>query len=87
MNMKYLKIAAFILSAVFIAFVLNPSGEKHRAKIKENTANQSSLLGVIGVGQYKALVSRYNSYGVFSYTKIDDQIATVGFLGAIFMIN
>lgn len=73
--------------AVVLAFALNPSPEKHRAKIKDAIAERSPIAGVLGVGVLTAFVSSYHSVGVASYTKVDDRIVTIGAFGMVFIVE
>ena len=73
--------------AVALAFVFNPSGEKHRAKIQETIAERSLLSQVLGVGALTALVSNYHSVGVGSYTAINGKLVLVGVYGMVFVLQ
>ncbi|GAB3540377.1 hypothetical protein GCM10027343_09380 [Noviherbaspirillum agri] len=83
-KLLYLVIAAV---AVVLAFALNPSPEKHRAKIKEAIAERSPIAGVLGVGVLTAFVSSYHSVGLASYTKVDERLVTIGAFGMVFIVE
>lgn len=70
-------------AVVGLAFLTNPSGEKHRAEIKEAVAERNPLAGLIGVGHLTALASTYHRLGVASYTMADDKLLTVGAFGVV----
>lgn len=67
------------------AFLLNPSAEKHRDKIKSAVAERSQLESILGVGQLTAFASQYHSLGVASYTKVGDKTTSFGVLGMVFV--
>jgi len=74
-----------IIVLVALAFVLNPSPERHREKIKEAIAERSPLAGALGVGAVTAFVTNYHSLGVASYTKVGDRVVSVGLFGMVFV--
>jgi len=82
------KVTPIVVAAVTIALaaVLNPSPEKHREKIKEAIAARSQLERVLGIGQLTSFVSRYHSFGVGSYTTVDDQVTSIGAFGMVFFV-
>ena len=71
--------------AVVLAFVLNPSADKHREKIKEAIAARSQLEKVLGIGQLTSFASRYHSLGVASYTTVSDKVTSIGAYGMVFV--
>jgi hypothetical protein len=71
--------------AVILAFVLNPSPDKHREKIKEAIAARSQLEKVLGIGQLTSFASRYHSLGVASYTTVNDKVTSIGAFGVVFV--
>lgn len=73
--------------ALVAAYALNPSAEKHRAKIKEAVAERSQLESVLGVGQLTAFASRYHSLGVASYTTVGDKTVSIGAYGVVFVTD
>lgn len=77
-----MSVAAAVL---VLAFVLNPSPERHRAKIKEVIAERSPLAGALGVGSLAAFVSTYHSLGIASYTTAGERTLSVGVLGMVFV--
>ena len=68
-----------------LAFLLNPSPERHRLKIKEVTGERSPIAGMLGLGALTAFASNYHSLGVASYTKAGDRVLSVGALGVVFV--
>jgi len=79
-------VSAVLAAAVTAAaFLLNPSPEQHRARIKEAIAERSPLAGALGMGALTAFVSTYHSLGVASYTTVNERIASVGALGMVFV--
>lgn len=63
--------------ALVLAWVLNPSPERHRARIAEAMAEHSSLAEVLGIGQLTAFTSTYHSLGGASCTNVGDRTVLV----------
>lgn len=82
--LKLVVVAAAILVA---AFLLNPSPERHRARIKDVIAERSPIAGVLGIGALAAFVSTYHSLGVLSYTTVDDRTVSVGAFGIVMVMG
>lgn len=81
-------VSAIVAAALTAAaFLLNPSPEKHRAKIKEAIAERSPLAGALGVGALTAFVSTYHPLGVASYTTVDDRTVSVGAFGVVIVLQ
>lgn len=77
-----------VLAAVLVlAFLLNPSPERHRAKIKEAIAERSPLAGALGLGSLAAFASTYHPLGVASYTTVDDRTVSVGAFGVVYVLD
>ena len=74
-------------SIVALAFVLNPSPEQHRARIKDAIAERNQLAGMFGLGMLAAMASTYHPLGVASYTTVNDRTVSVGALGMVFFIQ
>jgi len=79
---RLLLIAAISL---MLAFALNPSPERHRAKIKEVIAERSPVAGALGLGSLTAFTSTYHSLGIASYTTAGDRTVSYGALGMVFV--
>lgn len=69
------------------AFLLNPSPEQHRAKIREVVAERSPLAGALGMGALTAFASTYHSLGVASYTTVGERVVSIGTLGMVFVLD
>jgi hypothetical protein len=81
-------VSAVVAAAVTAAaFLLNPSPERHRAKIKETIAERSPLAGALGIGALTALTSTYHPLGVASYTTVSDRTVSIGALGMVFVLQ
>lgn len=82
-------IIAFLVvaAAIALAVVLNPSPEQHREKIKEVIAERSQLERMLAVGPLTAFASKYHSFGVGSYTTVDEKVTSVGVLGMVFVAD
>lgn len=72
-------------TVVALAFLLNPSPEQHRTKIKETIAERSPIAGVLGLGALAAFTSTYHPLGVASYTTVNGRTASVGAFGMVFV--
>ena len=72
---------------VALAFVLNPSPDQHRAKIKEAIAERNQLAGLFGLGALAAMASTYHPLGVTSYTTVNDRVVSIGALGMVFFMQ
>ena len=79
-----LGIAAAVL---VLAFVLNPSPERHRDKILETVGQRSPVARVLGVGSLAAFASSYHSLGVGSYTTAGERTLSVGALGLVYVLQ
>lgn len=79
-------ISLLVVAGLLVAAVaLNPSAEKHRARIKEVIAERSQLENALGVGHLAAFASRYHSVGVASYTTVNDDVLSVGAFGMVYV--
>lgn len=76
-------IAAALTAA---AFVLNPSPERHREKIKQAVAERSPLAGALGLGALTAFTSTYHPLGVASYTTVNGRTVSVGAFGVVLVL-
>jgi hypothetical protein len=72
-----------VLVALVLAMALNPSGERHRAAIREAVAERSPIAGALGLGALTSLVVEYHSVGVASYTLSDGRKTSVGAFGIV----
>ena len=68
---------------VALAFVLNPSPERHRDKIREATKERSPIAGALGLGSVAAFASNYHSVGLASYTTAGERTLSVGAFGVV----
>jgi len=68
-----------------LAFLLNPSPDRHRARIKEVIAERSPIASALGMGALAAFASTYHSLGLASYTTAGDRTLSVGVLGMVFV--
>lgn len=79
--------AVVAVVVLVLAFVLNPSPEQHRAKIKEVIAERSPIAGALGIGALTAFASTYHPLGVASYTTVNDRTISVGAFGMVFVMQ
>lgn len=75
-----------IVAVVVLGFVLNPSPERHRARIKEALGQRSQIAKALGLGSLAAFASSYHSLGVASYTTAGERTLSVGLLGMVFVL-
>lgn len=87
MSKKPLTSALVAGGVVALAFVLNPSADQHRAKIKAAVAERSPLAGALGIGALAAFASTYHPLGVASYTTVNDRTVSWGAFGMVFFIH
>ncbi|HZE93018.1 MAG TPA: hypothetical protein VE029_15100 [Rhizobacter sp.] len=87
--MTQAKLVPAVVSGVVVAlaFVLNPSPEQHRTRIKEVIAERSPLAGALGLGVLAAFTSTYHPLGVASYTTANGRTVSVGAFGMVFVIQ
>ena len=85
---KTVFLTAVVTAAITAAaFLLNPSAEQHRAKIKEAVAQRSPIAGALGIGALTAFTSTYHPIGVASYTTANDKTVSVGALGVVYVLQ
>ncbi len=87
MKTKPLTLVAILAAALLLAVALNPSPERHRARIREAIGERSPVARVLGVGSLAAFASSYHSLGVASYTKAGDRTLSVGAFGLVFVLQ
>jgi len=78
---------AVLAVLLVLAVVLNPSPERHRAKIKEAIAERSQLAALLRLGDLAAFVSHHHSLGVASYTTANDKLLSVGAFGIVVVLE
>jgi hypothetical protein len=76
-------VAAGLALVVALAFVTNPSADRHRAAIKAAVAERSPVAGALGIGALAAFVTTYHSWGVASATMANERTITVGAFGIV----
>lgn len=83
------RVAYIVATVVLIglAVLLNPSADRHRAAMREAVDARSQLESALGLGQLTAFMSRYESLAVASYTTLNGDVATVGVLGVVFVVD
>ena len=84
---KLLTYAAVPAVVLLLALILNPSAERHRARIQEAMGERSPVARVLGLGALAAFASSYHSLGVASYTTAGDRTLSVGVLGMVFVLQ
>ncbi len=87
MSKRLVVSSVVVVIVVALAFVLNPSPEQHRVKIKEVISERSPLAGVLGIGALTAFTSTYHPLGVASYTTVNDRTVSVGAFGMVYVLQ
>ena len=72
-------------AVVVLAFVSNPSPERHRVKIRDTVAERTPIAGALGLGALAGMVSTYHSLGVASYTTVGDRTLSIGAFGIVYV--
>jgi len=85
--MRSITPAIVVAAVVALAFLLNPSADRHREKIKQVIAERSQIERVLGIGHLTSFVSQYHSLGVGSYTMVNDKITSAGAFGMVFVLD
>lgn len=81
-------VSAVVAAAVTAAaFLLNPSPEQHREKIKQAIAERSPIAGALGIGALTAFTSTYHPLGVASYTTVNERTVSIGAFGMVFVLQ
>lgn len=79
-------VTAVVIAAVLaLAFILNPSPERHRDTIKAKIAERSQLAGALGIGALTAFASTYHDLGIASYTTVNGHTVSYGVMGVVFV--
>lgn len=84
------KTSASLLAAAVVlvlAFLLNPSPERHRDRIRDAIGERSPAMRTLGLGSLAAFLSSYRSLGVASYTTVNGKTASVGAFGMVFVLS
>lgn len=88
MSKKSTLVTAIVAAGITAAaFVLNPSPEQHRDRIRQAISDRSPLAGLLGVGALTAFASIYHPLGVASYTTVNGHVVSVGVLGMVFVLQ
>jgi len=83
--MSKLLSAAIGTAVIVLAFVLNPTPERHRESIKAAISERSLVAKALGVGAITAFVSTYTSLGIGSYTTVNGRIVSIGAFGMVYV--
>lgn len=79
-----LSTAALVLA---LAFVLNPTAQRHRDAIRAAVNDRSPVAGALGVGALTAFTSTYESWGVCSFTTVNGRTISIGAFGIVHVRN
>ena len=69
--------------ALALAFVSNPSAQKHREAIRAAVSDRSPVAGALGLGALTAFTSTYESWGVCSLTRVNGSTVSIGAFGLV----
>jgi hypothetical protein len=83
MTKRFTLTLAVLATVLALAFLLNPSPDRHRAKIKQAIGERSPMAGALGLGSLAAFASTYHSLGVASYTTAGDRTLSWGAFGVV----
>ena len=83
--MSKLLSAAIGAAVIALAFVLNPSPERHRESIKAAISERSLVAKALGVGAITAFVSSYTSLGIGSYATVNGRVVSIGAFGMVYV--
>jgi hypothetical protein len=82
---QVLKLAAVLIVIAAAAVLLNPSPQRHRDTIRDDMAKRSELANLLQLGRITAFFSEYHSFGVGSYTTVNDKVVSIGAFGVVFV--
>jgi len=68
------------------AFLLNPSADQHRARIREAVVERCPIAGALGIGALAALGTSYHPLGIASYTTFNGRTVSVGAFGIVYVL-
>jgi hypothetical protein len=80
---KILIVAAIAAAALFT----NPGLDKHRNKINERYKADNPLTGALGGGKLAAAAVQYDDYYLFSMTKLEGNMVSVGIFNLVVVRN
>ena len=82
---QLLKLAAVLIVIAAAGVLLNPSPEKHRDTIASELSRRSQIADLLQLGRITAFFSEYHSFGVGSYTTVNDKVVSIGAFGFVFV--
>jgi hypothetical protein len=86
--MKKASISLLAAAIVLVlAFVLNPSPDRHRLRIKEALGDRNPVVRALGIGALAAFASNYHSLGIASYTTLRGKTVSIGLFGVVFVLS
>jgi hypothetical protein len=81
-----LVLLVFLAIAILLA-VTNPSADSHRKAIAAEFEAKRPLAGAVGLGAIGAQLPEYHSAVLGSYTTAGDEVASVGVLGMVWVVD
>lgn len=82
---QLLKLAAVLIVIAASGVLLNPSPEKHRDTIASELSRRSQIADLLQLGRITAFFSEYHSFGVGSYTTVNDKVVSIGGFGYVYV--
>jgi len=79
-----LQAVAGLLLLILLA-VTNPSLEKHQKAINDDFAREHKVAGALGIGIVYSSLFSYRDYVLFSLTRYEGEIRSVGLLGFVYV--
>jgi hypothetical protein len=76
-----------VLATAILLAVTNPSAESHRQELAADFAAERPLAGAVGLGTITAQLPEYHSAVLGSYTTAGDEIASIGLLGMVWVVD
>lgn len=75
--------AVVALLVAILLVVSNPSPERHKQAIRDEVSRREPVASVLGLGLLGSNLTTYHSFLIGSYTRLDDEVVTVGVLGFV----
>jgi len=82
---QLLKLVAVLVVIAAAGVLLNPTPEKHRDTIQAELSARSQVAKLLQLGRVAAFFSEYHSFGVGSYTTVNNKVVSIGAFGVVFV--
>jgi len=81
-----LKLVAVLLVGLILA-ITNPSRERHQQAIRDEITHDHPIASLLGVARIASSLTEYHSFGLFSYTTVDQELVSIGVCGYVWVKN